>query len=234
MTNTIIWSGKIGIDIRGAANIISGVHTYNLANTLGGIGILVDDNYGQLRFIGCYFDYNDIVLVAPVHLISIQDTFFLGGAKVILQSNMHNASVTGLSIRDSQYVVGGYKNGIPSTVVLNETAGKFGVVKDVFIDDVMILNDGYKLKTSKYGMKLSLQNAQQWVFDFSDVLLFDVEMVPIEWVDYTLQFDEIGNGVNVWDYKHILRKAEGMKVIIETNMPCNATVYVTVDQSKYT
>eukprot|EP01084_Bolivina_argentea_P297542 512621_1 len=233
VNDVIIWSGKIGLVNKGGANIIYGLHTYNLATEYGGIGII---NYADsARIIGCYLDYNDLVLVSPINLVSVQDTFFLGGTTIRLQANDVNSSIQSLSIRDCQYSIGGY-TGVPYTVVLDETNGKFMSIKDVHIGDVNIGGyniGGYKIKTTKYTKKLSLKNSTKWSFDFSDVLLFDTNVIPIEYVDYTFQFDSSGSN-DIFDYKHALLKSNQYKITVQCNIACDATVYVTVDQSKYT
>jgi len=58
----------------GAANVIQGVHTWNLATKLNGTGILIESH--SIRLLDCYLDYNDLVLVAPIFMMSVENTFF--------------------------------------------------------------------------------------------------------------------------------------------------------------
>jgi hypothetical protein len=78
--NTIVFSALIGVVVTGAANLLTGVHTWNLGEALGGIGILIDSpGYTQNRLIGCYLDYNDIVAINPEHLTIVDGFFFMRG-----------------------------------------------------------------------------------------------------------------------------------------------------------
>ena len=75
--NTIVFAGKIGVHITHEANVIQGVHTWNLATGKNGTGILVETEI--IRLLDCYLDYNDLVLnINPIKLVSIENTFFLG------------------------------------------------------------------------------------------------------------------------------------------------------------
>lgn len=60
LTNVIVYSALIGVELTGAANILSGVHTWNCATGNGGIGIL--NAMSQNRFEGCYLDFTDMKL----------------------------------------------------------------------------------------------------------------------------------------------------------------------------
>lgn len=62
VTNTIVFSSLIGVEVRGAANLLVGVHTWNMASEDGGIGIYMNcPGYTQNRVIGCYLDWNSLV-----------------------------------------------------------------------------------------------------------------------------------------------------------------------------
>lgn len=64
---------KVGVSIDGAASILEGVHTWNG----GGTGIIINGSYArQDRLLGCYLDYNTLVLVDPTDT-TVEDTFFL-------------------------------------------------------------------------------------------------------------------------------------------------------------
>ena len=84
VTNTIVFSSKIGVHVTNPANVLTGVHTWNM-NAPSGIGILSEST--QNRFLACYYDGNDIIVKAPIETVSIEDGFFLGGSQVVLQAN---------------------------------------------------------------------------------------------------------------------------------------------------
>lgn len=61
-----MFDGVIGVYVYGAANLISGVHTWNDATAHGGKGIVLDNGYsGQNRLVGCYLDYTDLRMFDP-------------------------------------------------------------------------------------------------------------------------------------------------------------------------
>ena len=75
---------KVGVSIDGAASILEGVHTWNG----GGVGIVVNGSYAiQDRLLGCYLDYNTLVLVDPSQT-TVEDTFFLDTNAVLTGSQM--------------------------------------------------------------------------------------------------------------------------------------------------
>jgi hypothetical protein len=61
---------KVGVEILGAANILQGVHTWNV----GGVGISLG-NATANQVIGCYLDYATLDLYDPSDLL-VESTFF--------------------------------------------------------------------------------------------------------------------------------------------------------------
>ena len=52
ITDVIVFSSRVGIEVGGEANILENLHTWSLANNNGGTGILV--TVGQARLVSCY------------------------------------------------------------------------------------------------------------------------------------------------------------------------------------
>jgi len=215
ITDTIVFSSLIGVEVAGAANLLTGVHTWNLPEIEGGIGILIDaPGYTQNRLIGCYLDYNDIVAVDPEHL-TIVDGFFLCGGNIVLQALTSGHIIQGLVVTDNQFdLCGG-----PS-IVLDQSAAAFSAVIDTTIDGNMYYG-GYKIRGTRATAQLR-STASSWVFNFSEVLLFPT----IKTVQYSIQV----NSPNVF-VQHVSRPPNGIVVTVETNAVVDATVTVTVDQS---
>ena len=65
VTNTIVFSSKIGVHVTNPANVMTGVHTWNLNAGDGGIGFLVEST--QNRLLACYFDGNDVIVKVCVY-----------------------------------------------------------------------------------------------------------------------------------------------------------------------
>ena len=217
VTNTIVFSSKIGVDIRNPANILSGVHTWNLATGNGGTGIIVRST--QNRLIGCYLDYNNLVIESPISAVSIEDAFFLVGS-LELRTTGNNAKIDSLSIFDNQFWAG--SNNKP-TLILNETAGKFTSVSNMFVKNNQF-SSGWAPKSPRASKTLTQKNSNKFTFDFSDILLFD--NIDINWIQYSVQVNDDTSFVS-----SVVRKPNGKTVIIELDKSVDATVYVTVDQS---
>ena len=231
--NTIVFSSKIGIYIQNPANILKGVHTWNMATSEGGIGIYV--NSGQTRLIGCYLDYNNLVITNP-QLVSVEQTFFLGGGTVALEASGSTATIDGLTIIDSEYSIGNVKFNQSTILITNATSeSKFVSANNMYVNGIMIKDaTRFIAKSSKVRKSLSLKNSTKWMLDFSDSLVFtpDNSDINIEWVDYTFVLD-IDENEQTTFIGHNVLKPNGMTVTVVTDTAVDGTVYMTVDQSTY-
>eukprot|EP01084_Bolivina_argentea_P078396 142241_1 len=226
MTDCIVFSSKIGVHIKNPANILKGVHTWNLATGNNGTGIKVESI--QTRILNCYLDWNDLVIVAPIQEVSVEDSFFLEGC-VHLEPVTNSGSniINGLSIFDNQYA--SWQGAKEYIIQLDTTYGKFQSVKNMFVGNNMLEN-GYKQNGVKASKSLKLTQATEWTFDFTAELIFDCNTIPIQWVDYTIQIDAKGSTPQF--VQHVATTPVGCKVSIFTSAKCDATVYVTVYQTQ--
>ena len=204
---------------------IKGVHTWNLGTKLNGTGILVESH--SIRLLDCYLDYNDLIVVSPIYLVSIEHTFFLGGGTLQLVAAQKSSQIRNLNFFDSQYSNGG---GNP-TIFVNESNGNsFTSVENVVMDGFMI-NNAYILKSTVAEQSLTLKGATKWQFDFSNSLAFG-NQIGINMIDYTISIDSSSTNQFV---QHTARYnkngTNALMVIVETDKPCDATVYIKVDQS---
>uniref|UniRef100_A0A6B2L5B9 Rhamnogalacturonase A/B/Epimerase-like pectate lyase domain-containing protein n=1 Tax=Arcella intermedia TaxID=1963864 RepID=A0A6B2L5B9_9EUKA len=217
ITNTIVFSSRVGVLITGAANLLTGVHTWNLASSEGGIGIYVDaPGYTQNRLVACYLDFNSVVAVAPEHL-SIVDGFFLCGGNIVLVAIPGHQTVNGLNVIDNQW-----DQCSNNTIMLDQTQAKFTDVIDTTIESNMANPTSLLMKSTKATAKLRLENASKWQFDFNNRLLFG----SIQNFGYSMVIE--GNGFA----RHAARAINGNIVTVETDQPVTGTVYVWVDQSR--
>ncbi|CAK9183611.1 unnamed protein product, partial [Ilex paraguariensis] len=83
ITDVVIFSAATGVILRGQANIVTGVHSYNKATYFGGIGILV--KAAQNRIANCYLDFNAIVIEDPAQ-VHVTNGYFLGDGNIVLKS----------------------------------------------------------------------------------------------------------------------------------------------------
>ena len=97
------------------------------------------------------------------------------------------------------------------------------------------ITDGtYKIFTKSSTAQSSLKktNSTSWVFDFSDVLLFDGKWIGINFIDYSIQI-ESGSPNSFVQHSASMDSNNPLTVTINTDKPCDATVYIKVDQSTY-
>ncbi|KAL3523135.1 hypothetical protein ACH5RR_015969 [Cinchona calisaya] len=215
VTDVVIFSAAIGIIISGQANTISGVHCYNKATGFGGTGIYLKlPGLTQTRIVNSYLDYTGIVAEDPVQL-DIANCFFLGDAFIVLKSI--NGLVNGVNIVDNMF--SGTNKGI-DIVQLDQKNGPFTKIDQVFIDRNNV--DGMNLKASV--ARRSVQgNGTSWNVDFNPILLFPDF---VKHVQYTLS----SSGSTF--PKHALRNVSNNNVLIESDIPVQASVFVMVDQGK--
>ncbi|ESQ55359.1 hypothetical protein EUTSA_v10025078mg [Eutrema salsugineum] len=214
VTDTVIFSAEIGVMISGQANLLSGVHCYNKATGFGGTGIYLKlPGLTQNRIVNSYLDYTGIVAEDPVQL-QISGTFFLGDAFILLKSIA--GVVRGVNIVDNMF--SGSGNGI-QIVQLDQTNKAFGDVDQVVVDR----NSVNGMATRSTVAKGSVDgNGTSWTVDFNPVLLFPN---LIKHVQYTL----VAREANAFP-AHALRNVSDNRVVVETNAPVTAKVYVTAEQ----
>jgi hypothetical protein len=202
--------------------------------TKSGIGILVDaPGNTQNRIVACYLDYSSLVAVDPQELL-IVDSFFLCAGNIVIDSGKE----CGLVVHNYRHIVlyyscvyhAGDLNTIAGLTIMNNQfnhctndtvifAGNFTSVQDITIVNNMVASN-YTSKSTQASAKLTLTDATQFVFDFSDVLL--LPYIVDVW--YSI---EIESGFA----QHCSRPANGLTVMVETNVPVTGTVRITVDQN---
>jgi len=204
LDNVIVfdWT-KTGVEINGAANILTAVHTWNG----GGVGIALGNTqsaYGghQNRILGCYLDYNTLDLYDPSSTV-VESTFFLATHAVL---HAVQGSVSGLIFRYNTYTT-------PESIVLD---GAFPHPKNVRIADEI-----GAAKATTATKSLTQSGAPRWVFNFTAELLFP----RIEQVTYSVVSDS-----KVF-FNHLARTPNWTQVVVETSVPVTATVVVTAAQA---
>ncbi|RAL53504.1 unnamed protein product [Cuscuta campestris] len=215
VTDVVIFSAQVGVAISGQANLLSGVHCYNKATGFGGTGIYVKvPGNTQTRIVNCYMDYTGIVAEDPVQL-HVSNSFFLGDAFVELKS-VHG-TIAGVNIVDNMFAGSGKDIDI---VQLDQKLAPFKNIEQVVVERNNVR--GMNLK-STVGTGGARGNGTMWTVDLNRVLLFPNLAT---FVQYTFKSSESSFP------KHVLRNMSDNRVVIESDMPVTAEVFVTVDQSK--
>jgi hypothetical protein len=217
----VIFSSKVGLWVGGAANQVNSVHTWNLANGNGGIGILA--TAPQQRYTACYLDWNDIVFTAPSR-VSFTGGFFLCGARIRLVAPPDGVA-DGVYIAANQYIgaychFGGY-----SAV---QADGDFSSVTDVSVVGTLA-ESGINVRGPTATLtQFASSPTSSFLFNFSNALLFDAAGVPITSITTSLVLDTPGQA----PVPIVARKAEGALVRVDVAEAITGAVTVVVDQSK--
>jgi len=171
------------VHLTGAANLLSGVHTWNQATGRGGVGI--QDDIGHNRYIGCYLDYTDLVLTAPTGVL-ISSGFFLGGAQLVFAAPSGGGIVDGVVLSSNVWS----HTKLPPLAV-NETLGAWRSVTALQESGTALAPGQPRLGPSA---SLTVQGAITpfgasgscivWACDFAGLLLFP--HAPIVAVSHTL------------------------------------------------
>ena len=233
LRDLIIFSARFGIRIHSVNDMLSNIHCWNYDQTLAPnksaltvAGIIIESGAQTIRITDSYLDWVNLVIVNPNNVI-IEDSLFFGGGTIILKA-IGNQTVHSLIMMNNQYSSGDYDN-YTNTIIIDETNGYFVDIIDTIIENLIIdaayNRNKYLLKSTKVQRKLTKYGANQWIFDLSDYLLFD--NVGIGWIGYSFQL--LGDQNKT--VQHNLLQFVGKTVIIQTNVKCDGTVYLTVDQS---
>ena len=189
-----------------------------------------------MRVLGCYFDFDGVVLVDPV-AVDLSHSMFLGGVGVEVRSSGAGAHCSGLTLVGNQFVVGNAATG-PSTwraVWLNETAGAFAgpcnstsIAANAFPEASYGPYVGKSFAPVQTSAMRSLRqtNATHWVIDFSGVLLFG----RIDHVHFSFELEE-GFAIAAVRPRGAAGSADALRVTVETQVPVSGTIYVTATQA---
>lgn len=224
VTNTIVFSSHVGVQINGAADILDGVHTWNLALSNGGTGIAV---YGsQNRFNGVYLDFNDIIFY-NTQVQVVLDSFFLCGGHIVFHPTSANQEFRGIALLGNEYnCVDQNEN---NTIEVNVTDGSFGTINDFTVVGTVMENGFTSRSPTASKVITNTQPTTTWTVDFSDSLAFDTNIAPIVSVQYSFT---LPSGIFT---QHAARPTgNGAVVTVETSTPVSGTLSITVDQSHHT
>jgi hypothetical protein len=164
--NVIVFDfvGK-GVEVNGEANVLSGVHTWNG----GGVGIEV--NKGKTRLLGCYLDYNYLLVKGDGgKQLLVVDSFFL----------VTNIRVEGGVLQDAIFKRNTF-SGLQGTESIELDDSDYGDAFGVVVEDNLGEVSRWTRKTLTKELDLGAgAGAGQGEVDFGDVLLLG-EIKDMHW-----------------------------------------------------
>ncbi|CAI9783547.1 unnamed protein product [Fraxinus pennsylvanica] len=192
------------INLMGNDNAVTDV-----ATDYGGKGfyLRVPSGLTQTRIVNCYLDYTGIVVEDPVQ-VHISSSFFLGDAYILLKSV--KGVVNGVNIVDNMF--SGSNKGIDN-VQLDQENGAFTKIDQVVIDRNNVKGMNLKATVARRSVQ---GNGSSWLIDLNSMLLFPNLFKQLH---YTLMAN--GNSFP----KHALRNVSNNQVLIESDVPVEATIY---------
>jgi hypothetical protein len=174
VTNVIVFSAQIGVQLNGAANLLTAVHTWNDATGNGGTGIL--NAMSQNRFISCYLDFTDLILAGGngASQTSVSEGFFLGGGQIVFQATKAGDAVFGVALTNNVWFDTG-----SAALAVNETLASWASVTDLAVIGTTLQQGQPSAGVPVATMVTTPAGAWPIIFavDFSSVLLFP--SVPI-------------------------------------------------------
>ena len=189
VTNTIIWSAKVGVLTHGDAQQITGVHPWNYvadpadghqSSAIDGVGLGIVVSGGGARIEDCYLDTVPLLVnMSGSKSVYIAGNLFLKNASIILSSpkwlrpDVHTG-VSRLVITNN--MLNCFHNPPAevcpdSFVVLDETGSKFGAVTDSRVEGNSVAQ-GARYQGTRSRMKVAVNGSRSVQLNFSDSLLF--------------------------------------------------------------
>jgi hypothetical protein len=216
--STVVFSSKIGLEVNGAANYITGVHVWfpsNQALAFVDEGVKAFHITGwQNRFVGCYIDGSRAVFDTGGlnHNIWVDGFECCAGVADVPHGIMLlGDSIGGGMVIENNIFCGGNIFSVPAT------PGKAVAVKGTRIESNSFCGQGVG---SKATLSLTQTAASQWNFTFCDYLVFPtISRVKVSVI--------AASGFPT----AIARPPVGCSVLVETSESVTGTVSVEVDSS---
>ena len=218
IANTVVFSSKVGVEINGAADYVTGTHVWfpeNQALAFVKQGVMAFHVTGwQNRFLGCYIDGSRAVfegggLTNNVWMGGFECCAGVGGVPHGIE--LHGDVIgPGLVIADNIFCGG---NIYHTPLADNKTA----VLKASRIESNSFCGQG---TSSRASQSLTQTAATSWSFDLCSTLVFaNIERVSVSVV--------AASGFPI----AVARPPVGCTVLVETSEPVTGTVTVLVDSS---
>ena len=247
ITNTVIFHcTKVGVQIRGGANVLDGVHTWNG----GGTGIEIIKGSSQNRLIGCYLDWNSLDLYTPIQTLTVEFGFFLQTGIRLISPNETSLSfesttknkilIDGLILRSNSYSIWDTTTGVFDDAGSGKKQQQqqrrrcqpievIGHFPRKSIKNVQVMDDFSSNKATKVSKSLLRRNSSLWTFEFEDELLFPFIDRVVSYTVVPISDDSTNDDLPFFQHM-ILPIINGTTVQVVTSMPIDATVHIVVEQ----
>lgn len=228
VSDAVVFAGRVGVWAAGSSTLLEGVHTWNLAQANGGVGILV--TAPRVRVVDCCLDWTDLVVQDPT-LSVVSGAYFICGARLVLAPGPGGGAVDGLWVTGPSFNNGYCPRSGNATVVVGAPpggagGGRFTSVRDASVTGALFEGPLVPRGVAVTRTLVATAPTAAWVVDFTDALVFPPADVPIASVTYALTLDD-GQPL----VAHAARRPVGGVVTIETAAPVTGAVTITVDQS---
>ncbi|CAE8588824.1 unnamed protein product [Polarella glacialis] len=214
--NTVVFSSKIGLEVNGAADYVTGVHVWFPFNQALAFkdSMAFHVNGNQNRFNGCYIDGGRVVFEQSALSYNTWTNGFECCAEV---DAPHGVFLRGDAIGPGLEI---FSNIFAGGSIIHEPSspGKLPTVVESRITDNSFSS---AWRSSQATQSMSQVLAVSWKFDFCTELVF----AQISRVSVSLQ-SEAGFP------RHAVRPPQNCTVQIETDMPVTGTMTVHVDSSQ--
>ena len=215
VTNSIVFSARVGIEVAGAANFIAGLHVWfpwNKAARIEGVSAFYD--HGSLnRYHGCYID-GSTALFENANELQWLGGFILGGV------GLRFTGTKGLElvqVKDNIFSGGGI-------FLSPDVPGAPLPALDVLIENNQFNRVGAnKASRATKAVAHATSPTAVWAFDFCSELLFpNITRVRQLTIEATSGFPVA-----------VARPPQGCQLVVETSEPMTGRITVQVDSSEY-
>lgn len=216
--NTIVFSSKVGLEVTGAANYVSGVHVWfplNQALAFVDDGVMAFHiTSGQNRFANCYIDGSRAVFEGNGLTQNVWHQGFECCAGVA--GVPHGIELRGTGAGFGLVIQNNIFRG--GNVFYTNTSGAPPIVSGALINQNSFTSDGAGTRATA---SLTQTAATQWQFDFCAQLVFPVIASSTVSVNSAKGFPIA-----------VARPPVGCTLLVETSEPVTGTVTVSVDSSE--
>lgn len=226
MTDSVVFGALTGVEVNGAANVFTNIHTWNTqsGSVPNASGIL--DTVWQNRYIA-YLDFVPFVCQGCA-VTTLTNSFFLGGAQILFRPHPNGYPVRGVYIAGNQFA--GIPDGLSTVLALPPlpTEMNYSLIQDVTITGTMIDNTNAVSRSTVATVTVT-NTTFPVTIDFTNHLVWNPTdpNTPIQ----TVSASVINLSTEPETVDYTILPPQGGQVTVIGTTHVDVTVTVTVDQS---